>query len=228
MFVSPPIEKRTTNWRCVLFVFYLSVCTAPSWSLQIPKATPSVKYGNTSSIKLFVSSNPVFAQINPRGRQVPPMFSSYVIVFECFLLSYLICLAFRLYLAFMRLFGTFLLLSRVLPVQPFVFTCFQINPDIIHTFLIYQFCFDLCTLLSICFDGFRFIQGVAKIADGGDNNAISTPSSIVIRFHLLLSMLLIYIKKHGCLLLLSKPYFVQNKNSLWYALFALYFQLLVF
>ena len=66
MFVSPPIEKRTTDWRCVL-CFYLSVRTVPSWSLHIPKATPSVNmYGNTSSIKLFVSSNPAFAQINPR------------------------------------------------------------------------------------------------------------------------------------------------------------------
>ena len=66
MFVSPPIEKRTTDWRCVLFVLF--VCSyCPSWSLHIPKATPSVNmYGNTSSIKLFVSSNPAFAQINPR------------------------------------------------------------------------------------------------------------------------------------------------------------------
>ena len=79
---------RKTHHRLVMRSLYLSVRTVPSWSLHIPKATPSVNmYGNTSSIKPFVSSNPAFAQTNPRREASATHVFQLHNRFACFLLS---------------------------------------------------------------------------------------------------------------------------------------------
>ena len=79
--------------------FYLSVCTVLRGHSRFLRRHNVKRYGNTSSIKLFVSSNPVFAQMKPRREASATHVFQLRNRFRMFSFVMYVNLSFRLYLS---------------------------------------------------------------------------------------------------------------------------------